>query len=178
MKLRCARSETVWRSANHTRLSVLETRSDFRHHHIPVGKVSEPLANLAPCLALERNRIAEFRGDQAHRRKSDFGFVIQFVARCRVTEFIETRPTPILWQTERRDFLFPIVFVKGFLSLLCQDHLRSIEELSRRIIVWILRHESPADRAIEDEIAKHKVAPADPARAKRFLAMKAGLGGN
>jgi len=33
-------------------------------------------------------------------------------------------------------------------------------------------------KAIEEEIVKHKAAPADPARTKRFLAMKAGLGGN
>jgi predicted Zn-dependent protease len=33
-------------------------------------------------------------------------------------------------------------------------------------------------KAIEDEISKHKIAPADPARTKRFLAMKTGLGGN
>ena len=31
-------------------------------------------------------------------------------------------------------------------------------------------------KAIEDEIAKHKAAPTDEARTKRFLAMKAGLG--
>jgi hypothetical protein len=29
---------------------------------------------------------------------------------------------------------------------------------------------------IDQEIKKHKVAPADPARTKRFLAMKVGLG--
>jgi predicted Zn-dependent protease len=33
-------------------------------------------------------------------------------------------------------------------------------------------------KEIENEIAKHKFAPADPARTQRFLAMKAGLGGN